>query len=86
MLKEIYDFSGFCHNCEFLNPKEAEQGMMNKVKKFDDHTCTRFNRRVMHFGYHPLILRLPECIEEQKTGVEEALKLSETLYGGKKNG
>lgn len=86
MSQEIYDFSGFCHTCESLTPKEDEQEVINKVKSFKDHTCTRFKKRVMHFGYHPLILRLPECLEEQKAGIEESLKLSESLYGGKKDG
>jgi len=82
MPKEIYDFSGFCHDCEFLVPKESEQEMMHKVKNFKDHNCNRFDKRVRHFGYHPLIIRLPECVEEEKKGIEESLKLSKSVYGG----
>jgi len=49
----------FCkENCEYLNPTEYEQ-----TKNKEHHICSKYNKRVWHIKYHPLLVRIKGCKE-----------------------
>ena len=52
---------GRCGGCVHLKPTEREQNIALKKLR---HICTLYNKRVMHSGYHPSILKLRECTED----------------------
>lgn len=52
-------------DCPFLQPKEYSQ-----TKRKEQHYCEKFNKRVRHFGYHPHLIRLEECINESDTNIQ----------------
>lgn len=43
-------------NCKFLSPKESEQS----AKEF--HICKKYNKRILHNGRHPFLIKCAECI------------------------
>lgn len=48
----------YCKLCKYLSPKEHEQ-----TSKKEHHICAKYNKRVLHMGHHPEIVRLPGCDE-----------------------
>jgi len=48
-------------DCPFLTLKEEKQNQ----KKFDPHWCKKYNKQVRHFGHHPHVVKLEECIKEK---------------------
>ena len=50
----------FCSkNCEHLSITEEEQ---NTVNTKPDHICLKYNQRVKHGAYHPLLMKCVECM------------------------
>ncbi len=62
--EDIFTDNRFCPvECEFLFPKEYEQS--KNIGKAS-HICTKYNKRVIHGGYHPNILKCDECKENKE--------------------
>lgn len=50
----------FCPaGCEYLSITEEEQ---NKLQDKPDHICLKYDKRVKHGAYHPLLFRCRECV------------------------
>jgi len=64
----LYDFAKpenwwkigyFCkENCEYLKPTEYEQ-----TKQKEPHWCSKYNKRIFHYDYHPQLVRIKGCKE-----------------------
>lgn len=53
------DNSKFCGDCEYLNYTEKEQ----EIAFGDpDHKCMKYNKRVLHYEYHPRLLKCDDCL------------------------
>ena len=48
----------YCNDCGYLTITERGQ-RINKSK--DPHICKLLNKRVLHNGRHPLLVRLKDC-------------------------
>jgi len=53
-----------CGNCEYINPKE-------KQPHTTSHCCTKYNKQLLHRGYHPDLCKLDECKSYFYTKAEE---------------
>jgi len=52
----------YCDGCTNLSISEDRQNILRyRTGKVEEHFCTKYNKRVLHFEYHPKILRLTEC-------------------------
>ena len=52
----------FCpDDCNYLSITEREQV---GDKQYENHKCTKYNKHVLHLQYHPKLLKLDECEEE----------------------
>lgn len=52
----------FCqHDCEYLKPTEEEQ----KYRRKENHICQKYGKRVIHFEYHPELIMLDKCDEQE---------------------
>lgn len=50
----------FCPGqCEYLSITEEEQ---DKIRQKQDHICLKYNQRVKHGAYHPLLMKCVECM------------------------
>lgn len=67
-----------CNECEYLDITEAEQNYIRKVlKKTFNHTCTKYNKRVLHNhnafelqtkNHSSCIYPCGECLKETEDG------------------
>ncbi len=56
----------FCGKCPYLEINEDIQDKyFLKIGFRLPHVCGKYNKRVLHSGHHPKIVRLKECIEEE---------------------
>ncbi len=52
----------FCpENCEYLSITETEQ---NKHPDKPDHICLKYNTRVKHGSFHPMLIRCEGCLKD----------------------
>lgn len=51
----------YCGMCPYLKPKEYEQ-----TEEKENHICTKYNKRVLHAGHHPRLLRLNICLRSKE--------------------
>lgn len=57
-----FGYLDFCpDNCEYLSITEAEQ---NKHPGKPDHICLKYNIRVKHGAFHPMLMRCKECLKD----------------------
>lgn len=60
------DRCNHCGDCVHLSITEFQQQRLWKTEKqMTNHVCRKYDRLLMHREYHPLIPRLPICIEEK---------------------
>ena len=56
----------FCGKCNHLNYDEGEQTVVYKMQGVKPHhICTKYNKQVLHLGFHPDICRCEECLLEE---------------------
>ena len=57
---ELQRYRKFCHDCHFLDPKEADQ-----TDKKEPHFCNLLGVTLKHDGHHPHIPKHPMCRKEE---------------------
>lgn len=62
VLKDSNNYYEFCdNNCEHLDVNEREQ---NLYRLKCNHNCKKYNKKLLHLNFHPLILKCGECVNE----------------------
>jgi hypothetical protein len=61
----------FCKDdCKYLSITEEQQQIVGSKK--NPHICTKYNYRVYHMQYHPQLVRLGKCDEEDENDIGES--------------
>lgn len=70
----------FCYiDCKYLTITEDEQKLAPHV----DHYCKRYNKKVVHGGFHPDLLRVTGCDYQISKGKEKPIPISNLPQGNK---